>query len=249
MSDRTSRLTAVLHAWQWPDAVTLAPGLEAVRAAARRFAAVQIVEQRERAEAAVGAAALVNAAVRRSHGDHLLVLTPDTRWSAATLSCLLQASEEGLALVGPGLWALSRSSFESLGGLDERFWSVGEVDDLAERARLGGLPVRRLDLAGEAIGPPPYPLRADVAQFLRVRNRLLTLLETCPPEALSRETAPLIREALVAAYLASGLAPSAFAIGQPAAPSAADLQDPGAVVASLLALGSVVDEITRASAS
>jgi GT2 family glycosyltransferase len=111
------------------------------------------------------------------------------------------------------LFAISRSAYDTLGGLDARLWSVGIADDLIARAGIAGVTVRHLDIAPEIIAPPAYPLRPEVARLLSIRNALLTAFKTEHADTLGETIARLGMHTLLKSWRATGLSTNAFAFG------------------------------------
>jgi GT2 family glycosyltransferase/glycosyltransferase involved in cell wall biosynthesis len=287
-------VSVILHAYAWPDE----PRLEALRTRLRealRDVANELLEAREDAAAAVGAAAVINAAVRRARGSVLLVLEPSVLPRPEDLRALVTAAHEGLALprsaadaadaqadaddhAATGLlarinttlhrvaasaaadvprlpiFAITKSRFDALGGLDERFWSIGAIEDLHARARLAGLRVQMVDVHAESTGVEAYPLRPAVARFLRARNPLLTAFKTLPPARLGEQLAHAAARALSESWQATGLSDTTFKFGGAwgrgprlqrllrGAQLPVPLRDPDGCLLPLLAIDSALDE-------
>ncbi len=147
-------VSVILHAYRWPERAAV----ESLRASLRATIGdgVEIIEAREDEKRAVGAAALVNRAVSGSRGDRLLVLEPASEYPAEAFARLV--SSPGLACDAEApcsAWSIERRAFDAAGGLDERLWSVGYVEDLAARFSLAGQPVAALALDGRRPGPEP----------------------------------------------------------------------------------------------
>jgi GT2 family glycosyltransferase/glycosyltransferase involved in cell wall biosynthesis len=287
-------VTVILHAFAWPEASTL----DGLRGRLRDAfgGELEILEAREDPAAAIGAAALINAAARRASGRVLLVLEPSTLPTVDSLRALAAAAADGVALervrseapreshdarsIDPlaalesalerddddsnqrePAWAVAHETFDALGGLDDRLWSVGLADDLRARACLAGVAARELELDAnpQRIGPDAYPLRAPVAELLRLRNPLLTALKTRPPERLGLQFAQATARAIGRAWQATGLPDATFqfggtwgrnhsafqrlargAAGRPRLP--VDLRDADGCLLPLLAIDSALDE-------
>jgi GT2 family glycosyltransferase/glycosyltransferase involved in cell wall biosynthesis len=136
----------------------------------------------------------------------------------AALDALLQrerdrgADSDALPVRQP-VWAIARARFEALGGLDERFWSVGLVEDLRARAYVGGVAVRDVALEAQWIGPVAYPLLDPIARLLRLRNPVLTAFKTQAPDALGERLAEAVARAISRAWEATGLSETTFQFG------------------------------------
>jgi len=109
------------------------------------------------------------------------------------------------ALLDPPLWTISRHAFDSLGGLDDRMWSVGVVADLAARARADGIVVRTVGPMGQQTGPDAYPLAAHVRDFLTWQNPLITAAKTMSRDELADVVATRVTAALLTAWRAAGI--------------------------------------------
>ena len=208
-------VTVILHGCAWPGGDPAAAWRDWVDGADGRGG--EVLESREQLTAAVGAAALVNRAAGLARGAVLLVAEPAVTWDMAAMSRLSAAAAEGLALTPPingrcRLWAVGRRLFEALGGLDERLWSVGELDDLVARsARTPGL----VSLPCSRAGPEPYPLMAAARALLAIRNPLVTAFKTAPPDQLGAVLGEVAARALGAATRAASLDPAAFRFDAP----------------------------------
>jgi GT2 family glycosyltransferase/glycosyltransferase involved in cell wall biosynthesis len=260
-------VSIIVHAFARPEPAVV----EALRGRAReavRDAGVELIEAYENAANVVGAAALINAAVRRAQGRVLLVLEASVLPRAEGVRALIEAAANGgLALEreqpplewqdqraaevapdasgllarideslrrAPGedpgaggaaapnlqptlkrqpMWAIARVQFDALGGLDGRFWSIGAIDDLHARACRAGVLVQLIDMHAEPTGIEAYPLRPEVARFLRARNPLLTAFKTLPAAALGEALAHAAARALSDAWRATGLSDKTFQFG------------------------------------
>jgi hypothetical protein len=208
------RVTAILHAYDWPRR----EALESLRASIARAlpTGLDLIEAREDERHAVGACALVNRLAASSAADTLLVLEPSAWFAPEAIASVVRGSADGLAhdAEAPGrLWAIPRRLFSDAGGLDARLWSVGYVEDLAARLAARGARVTQVAAAGVWHGPDPYPLRPEVRDFLGIRNHLITAFKTCPDPELGDELAAGAALALMRAWRASDLDPSAFSFG------------------------------------
>ena len=240
-------ITAILHAYRWPTAEALASLRSSIARAVPT--GLDLVEAREDERHAVGASALVNRAAASSAAGTLLVLEPSTWFAPEAIAALVRASAGGLAhdAEAPArLWAIPRRLFSDAGGLDARLWSVAYVEDLAARLAVGGVPVVPTAVVGVWHGPDPYPLRPEVRDFLEVRNHLITAFKTCPDRDLGAELAAEAALALMRAWRASGLDPSAFSFGatRGRAPHPADET---ATLAPLLALDAFLADLPALS--
>ncbi len=204
-------VTVILHAFAWPDA----SALDALRARLRDALEAEIIEAREDPAAVVGAAALINRAAQCAHGRVLLVSEPSVLLSTDSLRALADAARNGIASDASRqpVWAVARTQFDALEGLDERLWSIGIVEDLRARASAAGIAVRELTLDAQRTGPDAYPLRAQIAQLLRVRNPLLTAFKTQPPDRLGEQLAHATARAIAQAWQATGLSDTTFQFG------------------------------------
>ncbi len=270
-------VTALLHAYRWPDHDALTPILAALEAVSPG----RVVRAHER-ERALGAAALINRAAAGCTDGVLLVAEPCVAWTEAQLRTVVAAAGAGLALARPTapplrqaahstgararvprcrLWGIRTTLFRSLDRLDARLWSVGEIDDLRARASFSGATVTELDLDGRWIGPDSYPLRSDVIALLEIRNELITAFKVDPADALGPRLALASVEALAAAWRAAAIDPKAFRLGgswkgsraRPASREAGD--DPGVwprdeprTLLPLLALDSFLREVPSLAA-
>jgi len=239
VNDDLVSITAILHARRWPERSHVERQIAALRDAFGDR--VTVVEATERSDDAKGAAAVVNAAAARAAGDLLLVMEPGVAWPADTLRAIAErATRCRLAIAPMNLWAIERTYFNDLGGLDERLWSVGYVEDLAARAALHRDPAF-IDVRGEPIGPESYPLPDDVKAFLALRNDAITAFKTASDDTLGRRLAVVAGRGLIAAARAADLDPAAFAFGAPAA-SPSPRNATGALL-PILALDSFLSEL------
>jgi hypothetical protein len=207
-------VTAILHAYRWPGAEALESLRASIEAAVPT--GLDLVEAREDERHAMGASTIVNRAGASSASDTLLVLEPSTWFAPETIASVVRGSVGGLAhdAEAPArLWAIPRRLFSDAGGLDARLWSIGYVEDLAVRLALRGVAVTPIAADGVWHGPDAYPLRAEVTDFLAIRNRLITAFKICPDGDLGDELAGEAALSLVRAWRASGLDPSVFAFG------------------------------------
>ena len=207
-------VTVILHAYRWPGGEALESLRSSIAGAVPT--GLDLVEAREDERQAVGACALVSRAAASSAADALLVLEPSTWFAPEGIASVVRGSADGLAhdAEAPGrLWAIPRRLFSDAGGLDARLWSVGYVEDLAARLAARGARVTAIAAAGVWHGPDPYPLRAEVTDFLTIRNRLITTFKTCPDQDLGDELASQAALSLMRAWRASGLDTSVFAFG------------------------------------
>ncbi|MPY89832.1 MAG: glycosyltransferase [Luteitalea sp.] len=165
------------------------------------------------------------------------------------------------APLDPPLWIISRRAFESLGGLDDRLWSVGAVADLAARARALGTVVRTVGPMGHQTGPDAYPLAPHVREFLMWRNPLITAVKTMALDELADVLAHETTAALLAAWRAGGIEAGALRFGGPwgersllsrlrarvrgVAPSTPWPKNEAATAIPLLALHSFLDELLK----
>jgi hypothetical protein len=248
--DGPAEVTVIVHACRWPDRQQLAGLLETIEQWDQR---VEVVEAREEAHAAVGAAALVNRAARSAHGRLLLCLQPHVAWTPAQLDTVRAGAEAGLCRAWTDqsasppepalLWGIPRLQFERAGGLDPRFWSVGEVDDLEARLRVGGIPTRRVTMAADSAAPESYPLKPEVRRFLALRNPLLTAFKALPADELGRLLSLEAPAALERAWRVAGIDAASFRMGATAVPSERQaLADEAGVLIPLLALDSALSE-------
>ena len=239
-------ITAILHACRWPDhgvAERRAAALEAISPGR-----VQVIEAREQAGAASGAAALVNRAAKGARAPVLLVVQPSVEWPVEALARTVEAARrERLVRAGREgpcrLWAIERALFDELGGLDARLWSIGEFDDLAARAALEGVRLAVIDVGGEWRGPEAYPLRREARALLEIRNPLVTAFRTQPAPALGETLAFGAAAALGASSRAAGLDPTIFHLGSGSPiPAASRLPDQIGTLVPILALDSFLAE-------
>ena len=204
-------VTVILHAYRWPGGEALESLRSSIAGAVPT--GLDLVEAREDERHAIGAAAVVNRAAASSASHTLLVLEPSTWFAPEAIASVVRGSADGLAHdteVPARLWAIPRRLFSEAGGLDARLWSVGYVEDLAARLAVRGTRVTPIVAGGVWHGPDPYPLRSEVSDFLGIRNRLITAFKTCPDRDLGGELAGQAALALIRAWRASGLDPSAF---------------------------------------
>lgn len=150
-------------------------------------------------------------------------------------------------------FALARAAFVAAGGLDERLWSIGIVEDLAARLAPGLPLVAGPPTSGDV--PPAWPLRASLARALAVRNRLVTAIKALPSDALGVELARVAAGAIREAFEASGLQDETFRFGgdwgaaertldrllRPGAHGAAQLARHAELLLPLLALDAALD--------
>jgi GT2 family glycosyltransferase/glycosyltransferase involved in cell wall biosynthesis len=147
-------------------------------------------------------------------------------------------------------FAIARTHWDALGGLDARLWSIGIVEDLAARASLARVAVHAMPFeanAGDAMmtgAPPAWPLRRSVARLLRTRNRLITALKTAHADTLGPAFAHESARALLESWRATGLTEDTFRFGgtfgrRGSDPSA--LRDPAGVLLPLLAIDAALD--------
>jgi hypothetical protein len=240
---RQVTFTAILHAYRWPSQQTLGSLRAAIASAIPT--GLDLVEACEDVQAAVGAAAVVNRAAKASAADMLLVLEPSTWFDPEVIASFAGGSRDGLvhdAEVPSRLWAIPRGSFNDAGGLDPRLWSIGYVEDLAARLAVRGGAVTPIRTGGVWHGPDPYPLRAEVRDFLAIRNRLMTAFKTSPVPDLGRELAFGAALALIRAWRSADLDASAFSFGSPM-PLTLRPVDEGATLVSLLALDAFLGEL------
>jgi len=240
-------VTAILHAYRWPGGEALASLRSSIVAAVPT--GLDLVEVPEDERHAMGASALVNRAAASSASDTLLVLEPSTWFAPEAIASVVRGSADGLAhdAEAPArLWAIPRRLFSEAGGLDARLWSVGYVEDLAARLALRGVAVTPVAAGGAWHGPDPYPLRAEVTDFLAIRNRLITAFKTCPDRDLGDELASGAALALMRAWRGSDLDPSVFAFGAGSrrTPSPAD---EAATLVPLLALDAFLADLPALS--
>ena len=207
-------VTVILHAYRWPGGEALESLRSSIAGAVPT--GLDLVEAREDERHAIGAAAVVNRAAASSASHTLLVLEPSTWFAPEAIASVVRGSADGLAHdteVPARLWAIPRRLFSEAGGLDARLWSVGYVEDLAARLAVRGTRVTPIVAGGVWHGPDPYPLRSEVRDFLGIRNRLITAFKTYPDRDLGGELAGQAALALIRAWRASGLDPSAFSFG------------------------------------
>jgi GT2 family glycosyltransferase/glycosyltransferase involved in cell wall biosynthesis len=216
----------------------------------------QASESESKSETSTAAATATAAAAAAAAADDVL----------GQIDALLQRERAGAladAALPPSarqaVWTIARTAFDVLGGLDARCWSVGVVDDLRARAALAGVAVCDVDLHAESTGGVAYPLRADVARWLRLRNPLLTAFKTLPADRLGERLAQAAALAFARAWDATGLSDTTFqfggswgrrdaawqrlarrAVGGSQLPVA--LRDPDGCLAPLLAIDSALDE-------
>jgi len=258
-------VTLILHAYRWPSRADLDAIVADVRTATGEVAT--IVEARENEASPAGAAAAINHAAASASGL-LIVAEPSIRWSASTLSQLFQIAGEQRALTiasgpvegapngGAGvpaggrkddrcrLWAIDRATFDRLGKLDERFWSIGEVDDVIARAHRAGVETRIVAAAGRWIGPEAYPLAPVVREFLQRRNPLITAFRTWPIDRLAPWIALRAATALLESAHLSDARPEAFAFGARSQDGAsADGAATGEAILPLLAIDSFLSMV------
>ena len=231
--DVSARITAILHACRWPEVPRVERQTSALHAAfAERVTVVHAAEQSDNAR---GAAALVNAAAARATGELLLVMEPSVFWPAEALRAIVDRASRCRLAIASRLWSIERTYFNELGGLDERLWSVGEIEDLAARAAIQRAPAY-MELEGEWVGPEPYPLSEPILEFLRRRNDAISAFKTAPQEHLGRRLAVIATRALLESGRAADLDPRAFAFGAPASVPAP--RDATATLLPVLALDS-----------
>ena len=243
-------VTVIVHACRWPARQVTSGLIDAIE---RWNPRADVIAANEEPGAAVGAAALVNRAAASARGRVLLCLQPSVAWTADHLEAVRAGAEDGLCRVQTGqvteppepalLWGIPRHRFDRIGGLDPRFWSVGEVDDLEARLRLSGVPTRRVTMTVEQTAPESYPLRPEVRRFLALRNRLLTAFRTLPPDELGRLLSLEAPLALERAWRLAGIDATSFRMGAAEVPrNRQALADEAGVLVPLLALDSALSE-------
>jgi GT2 family glycosyltransferase len=307
-------VSIILHGLRWPAAAAVA----ALRARLLdALPGAEIIEAREDAASAIGAAALMSASAARATGAILLFLEPSLLPSVEELRSVVAAASDSQCLTfmgrvdrqthhsarstAPGgsdllsrlaaefahadasasqqgplsraaqgaatpAFAISRSAYDVIGGLDARLWSVGIADDLIARAAIAGVTVRHLDIAPESVAPPAYPLRPEVARLLTIRNALLIAFKTEHADALGETLARLGVQALLESWRGTGFSTDAFAFGGAWGRNAgalgslrhhltgrggleAPLADPDGCLLPLLAIDSMLDELSTAPSS
>lgn len=161
------------------------------------------------------------------------------------------------ATTRPRAWALARSTFDALGGLDDALWNVGEVDDLGRRARAQGVDVARVACRVASHGDA-YPLPDTTRGFLAVRNALISAWRTEPRDSLGRTLATVAATAIGDAWRAADIDVARFRFGgtwgrrsrfgrapsRPGAEGAPWPADEAGTLAPLLALDAFLGHVT-----
>ena len=108
-------------------------------------------------------------------------------------------------------WAIERSSYASLGGLDTSLWAIGEVDDLVRRALADGLAVEFVEAAA-AIGEA-YGLTDATTRYLGIRNTVVSAALHGDAAQRGRAVATIAAHALADAWAACGVDPATLRFG------------------------------------
>ncbi|MGE3841834.1 MAG: glycosyltransferase, partial [Vicinamibacterales bacterium] len=264
-------VSVLVHGHEWPDPSWARELREvlAVPPGAGPVSVVDVIDVRENASRAEGAAAALNRVVQRVTSDAILVVEAGCRWDRRLLAdlgaavfqwdVLAIATPSVTTLEGdvparawndawiptaigpttelpglidrairvgldewawqlhasrPRLWAARTATFRALGGLDPAFWSVGLLEDLADRADARGVSIKLLEGPATADSPhDAWPLRPHIRQFLALRGVLLSAMRGQTVRRAGRSLAVTSALAIAEAWRQAGIASGRLEFG------------------------------------
>ncbi len=110
-----------------------------------------------------------------------------------------------------GAWAMERSMYAALGGLDTSLWAIGEADDLARRALADGMAVEFVDAAVD--NQDAYGLTDAATRYLGIRNTVVSTALHGDTVQRGRSVAVSAAHAIAEAWTACGIDPATLRFG------------------------------------
>lgn len=234
------RLAAIVHGARWPQWDAGAAWRDRLNHALQRD--VEVILARVEPTAPSGAAAAIARGLGQTMAPHLLIVDVHAEPDDDTIRRLIAALESAALVLpaasetpapadrfldrlvqargagtptfdDPPIWAAHRDAILDAGGLDERLWSFGVIEDLARRIERIGAVVTSVAGPTIATSAESYPYAPEFDTFLRWRNRLRITFAHAPAEHLGEALSAPVVSLLAAAWRHTGLDASNISFG------------------------------------